>query len=312
MVSQDDITKAYARIGSYVRKTPVLSLEAGAICDVPVTLKLEHLQHSGSFKCRGAFNTLLSNSVPDAGVVAVSGGNHGAAVAYAATELGYKATVFVPDYASRVKMDRMGGFGADVIPSGTDFQAVIERFEAFAKDTGALAVHPFDAPEVLAGQGTVALEFEAQMSDLDTVFVSVGGGGLIGGMSSWFGDRVNVIAVESEGTATYAWALKDGPDAVITPNGVAADALGAPKLGALAYQALTQAKRRSIVVTDAEIIAAQNQLWDVARIIGEPGAATALAALTAGVYHPEKDERIGVVICGGNASPDWFLGKETK
>lgn len=312
MISQDDITKAYARIGPYIRKTPVLSLEAGALCDVPVTLKLEHLQHSGSFKCRGAFNTLLSNKVPNTGVVAVSGGNHGAAVAYAATELGHKSTVFVPDYASRVKMDRMRCFGADVIPSGADFQAVIERFETFAKDTGALAVHPFDVSEVLAGQGSVALEFEAQVPDLDTVFVSVGGGGLIGGMSSWFGDRVNVVAVESAGTATYATALQDGPDAVIAPSGVAADALGAPKLGALAYQALTLAKRRSIVVTDQQIIAAQNQLWGVARIIGEPGAATALAALTSGAYQPQKDERIGVIICGGNASPDWFLGKDIE
>lgn len=312
MVSPEDIRQAYQRIGPYVRATPVVTLEAGALCLVPVTLKLEHLQHSGSFKCRGAFNTLLSHDVPEAGVVAVSGGNHGAAVAYAATQLGHKSTVFVPDYASQVKMDRMRGFGADVIPSGNDFQAVIEKFEAYARETGALAIHPFDAPSVLAGQGTVALEFEDQIPDLDTVIVSVGGGGLIGGISSWFGDRVNVVAVESEGTATYATALRDGKDAVITPNGISADSLGAPRLGALAYAALTAAKRPSILVTDEQIIAAQQRLWDVARIVGEPGAATALAALTSNAYKPEKDERVGVLVCGGNAAPDWFMMKETK
>lgn len=309
MVSSEHIRQAYQRISPYVRITPVVALEAGAICAVPVTLKLEHLQHSGSFKCRGAFNTLLDHDVPDAGVVAVSGGNHGAAVAYAATQLGHKSTVFVPDYASAVKMDRMRDFGADVIPSGTDFQTVIDKFEAFAHETGALAVHPFDAPSVLAGQGTVALEFEDQMPDLDTVIVSVGGGGLIGGISSWFGDRVNVVAVESEGTATYATALHKGKDAVITPNGISADSLGAPRLGALAYAALTADNRPSVLVTDAQIIAAQQRLWNVARIVGEPGAATALAALTSGAYKPEKDERVGVLICGGNAAPDWFIAK---
>jgi len=305
-----DIRQAYQRIGQYVRATPVVTLEAGTLCEVPVTLKLEHLQHSGSFKCRGAFNSLLSNDVPAAGVVAVSGGNHGAAVAYAATQLGYKSTVFVPDYASPVKMERMRGFGADVIPSGNDFQDVIEKFDAFAGETGALAVHPFDAPAVLAGQGTVALEFEQQVDDLDTVIVSVGGGGLIGGVSAWFGARVNVVAVESEGTATYAKTLQNGKGTVIAPKGISADSLGAPRLGDLAYAALTKDKRRSIIVTDAQIIAAQQRLWDATRIIGEPGAATALAALTSGAYIPEKDERIGVLICGGNASPDWFIVKE--
>ena len=310
MITPDDIRQAQTRIGAYVRQTPVVTLEAGALCAVPVSLKLEHLQHSGSFKCRGAFNTLLSHNVPHAGVVAVSGGNHGAAVAYAATQLGYKSTVFVPDYASAVKMARMRSFGADVIPSGADFQTVIAKFEAFARDTGALAVHPFDAASVLAGQGTVALEFDHQAPDLDTVIISVGGGGLIGGVSSWFGERVNVVAVESEGTATYATALREGKDAVITPTGISADSLGAPRLGTLAYDALTTAKRPSVLVTDAQIIVAQQQLWDAARILGEPGAATALAALTSGAYRPEKDERVGVLICGGNAAPGWFIAKE--
>ncbi len=311
MVSPEDIRQANKRIGRYVRETPVVTLEAGSLCDVPVTLKLEHMQHSGSFKCRGAFNTLLSYDVPDAGVVAVSGGNHGAAVAYAALQLGYTATVFVPDYASAVKMERMRGFGANVIPSGNDFQAVIDKFEAFSTDTGALAVHPFDAHEVLAGQGTVALEFERQVPDLDTVIVSVGGGGLVGGVSSWFGPRVNVVAVESEGTATYATALQLGKDVMITPEGISADSLGAPRLGALAYTALTTEQRPSILVNDAHIITAQQRLWETARIVAEPGAATALAALTSGAYRPEKDERVGVLVCGGNAAPDWFLTKET-
>jgi threonine dehydratase len=162
-------------------------------------------------------------------------------------------------------------------------------------------------PTVLAGQGTIGLELEQQVPDLDTLFVSVGGGGLIGGISSWFGGRVNVVAVESEGTATYANALAHGKDAEISPDGIAKGSLGGPRLGALAYDALTLGNRRSIVVRDTQIIQAQQRLWDSARIFGEPGAATAVAALTSGAYQPEVGERIGVLICGANAAPDWFL-----
>lgn len=307
MISKDDITQAYARIKPHVRYTPTVKIEVGAFCDVPVSLKLELLQFTSSFKARGAMNTVLVNEVPDAGVVAVSGGNHGAAVGFAASRMGCKAVVFVPDYASQVKIDRMRQFGVDVIASGNDFTAIVEKYEIYARETGALAIHPFDAASVLAGQGTIGMEMEAQLPDLDTVLVAVGGGGQISGISTWYGNKVNVVAVESEGTATYADALLNGLEAGITPAGITADALGAPRLGTLPYSILTSQNRPSVVVSDADIKAAQRKLWDQVRMVAEPGGVTALAALTSGLYKPEKDERIGVVICGGNAEPDWFL-----
>ncbi|KAB7615269.1 threonine/serine dehydratase [Amylibacter sp. SFDW26] len=307
MIVKNDISQAYDRIRPYVRTTPTIEIEADAFCNVPVSLKLEHLQFTGSFKVRGALNTVLSKNVPEAGVVAVSGGNHGAAVGFAASRLGHKAKIFAPDYAGDVKMARMRQFGAEVAPSGTDFAVVVDKYEAYAKETGALAVHPFDMPEVMAGQGTVGLELSQQVPDLDTVFVAVGGGGLIGGISSWYGDDVNVIAVESEETATYSNALKHGLDKGIKPSGITANSLGAPNLGRLPFDALKQHNRLSLVVSDVQIKEAQRILWDKMRVIAEPGGVTALAALTTGVYQPQKGERIGVVICGGNAEIDWFL-----
>ncbi len=307
MIAKNDISQAYDRIRPYIRYTPAIEIEAGAFCNVPVSLKLEHLQCTGSFKVRGALNTVLSKNVPDTGVVAVSGGNHGAAVGFAATQLGHKAKIFAPDYAGEVKMARMRQFGASVVPSGTDFPAVIGKYEAYAKETGALAIHPFDMPEVMTGQGTIGLELSKQVPDLDTVFIAVGGGGLIGGISAWYGDDVNVIAVESEGTATYASALAHGLDMDIKPSGITANSLGAPHLGNLPFGVLKQHNRLSLIVTDTQIKDAQRMLWDKMRIIAEPGGVTALAALTAGVYTPQKDERVGVVICGGNSDTNWFL-----
>jgi threonine dehydratase len=307
MISKDDIIAAYERIKPFIRYTPTLTIEAGAFCDVPVSVKLEHLQFTSSFKARGAMNTVLVNDVHDAGVVAVSGGNHGAAVGYAASRIGHKAVVFAPDYASQVKIDRMRQYGVEVITAGNDFSVVVQKYETYARETGAMAIHPFDVDSVIAGQGTIGLEMEAQLPDLDTVLVAVGGGGQISGISKWYGDKVNVVAVESEGTATYADALQNGLGAGITPVGITADALGAPRLGTLPYTILTAQNRPSVVVSDADIKAAQRTLWDQTRMIGEPGGVTSLAALTSGLYKPEKDERIGIVICGGNAEPDWFL-----
>ncbi len=307
MTSQDEIQAAHALISQHIRATPMLRVEAGALCDAPVALKLEQLQHTGSFKVRGAFNSILSGQVGPQGVVAISGGNHGAAVAYAARVLGTHATVFAPAFAGPVKIGRMRQFGAEVVVMDAPITEVIAAFSAHANRTGALAVHPYDAPGVLAGQGTLGLEIERDMPDLDTLCVSVGGGGLIGGIAAWYGHRLKILAVETEGTAAYAAFLRHGPDAFITPEGISASALGAASIGVLPRAAMAGANVRSIVVSDADVIAAGRQLWDKTRMIGEPGAATALAALTSGAYRPQPQERVGVLICGGNAEPGWFM-----
>ena len=308
MVSTTEIKEAQARIDGYVRKTPVLELEAGALFDGgPCWLNLEQLQHTGSFKVRGAFNTLLSCARPAGGVSAYSGGNHGAAVAYAATSLGMKSKIFVPDFAGPVKIARMQGFGAEVQVMSASAAEIVAAFQDYAAQNDALAVHPFDDPKVLAGQGTLGLEIEGQLPEFDTLVLSVGGGGLIGGIGSWFGDRVKIVAVESEGAPTLATTLKEGPGAQITPTGIAASALGAGSMGVLPMQVLQNTDTLSLLVPDEAIIEAQRQLWDCTRIVGEPGAATALAALTSRAYEPAQDERVCVLVCGGNADPGWFL-----
>ncbi|MEE9387526.1 MAG: serine/threonine dehydratase [Paracoccaceae bacterium] len=316
MVTKEQIRAARKRVQGHVRQTPVLHLEPGALFEHGIcSLKLEHFQHTGSFKVRGAFNALLSNERPAGGVSAYSGGNHGAAVAYAATSLGLKSTIFVPKFAGPIKIGRMQQFGAEVRVMDAPAAELVEAFQSFARETGALAVHPYDDALVLAGQGTLGMEMEEQLAGgdtgidagVDTVILSVGGGGLLGGIGSWFGERVNILAVETEGTATLATALEQGIDSEITPAGVAASALGAGSMGVLPMQVVAETRTRSVTVTDEAVVEAQQRLWDRTRIIGEPGAATALAALTSGAYVPQKGERVCVIVCGGNAQPDWFV-----
>lgn len=307
MFGPKDIKAAHARIKPYLRDTPVIGIEAGGLCDAPVALKLELFQHTGSFKARGGLNAVISSDVPTAGIVAASGGNHGAAIAFAASKFGVKSTVFAPENAGPVKIARMRGFGAEVIVSDQDFTGIVRQFEDFAKTTGALAVHPYNDPLVMTGQGTVGLEIEQQLPEIDTLFVSVGGGGLIGGITTWFGDRIKIVAVETEGTASLAAAYADGPEAFVKIAGISASSLGAPVIGCRANEILTKFHVQNIVVPDTAVFEAQKKLWDCARIVAEPGAATALAPLTSGAYVPKKDERVGVLVCGGNAQPDWFL-----
>ncbi len=309
MISRAEIEAAYARVGPHIRRTPVMSLEPGALgLDHPLTLKLEHLQATGSFKVRGAFNNLLSNDPPDAGVVAISGGNHGAAVAYAATKLGVASTVFVPGMiAEEVKLARMRGFGAEVIVTEGSVDQAIKVYEAYAADTGALAVHPYGTSGTITGQGTVGLEFEAQCPDLDTLFVSVGGGGLIGGIASWYAGRVKVVAVETEGTSSLDRTLKGTLTPDFHVSGISASGLGASSIGELPLEIIKAHVAENVVVSDADVVEAQRRLWDGIRVVGEPGGVTALAALTSGAYVPAQGEKIGVLICGGNAAPDWFL-----
>jgi threonine dehydratase len=308
MINPPDIAAAHERIKAQVRRTPVLALEAGALgLGHPLVLKLEQLQVTGSFKARGAFNSLLAREVPSAGVAAASGGNHGAAVAFAARSLGHPACIFVPDWTDPVKVARIRGLDAEVVAVPGSFDRTLAALDAFVAETGALAVHPFDQPETLAGQGTLGCEIEAQCPGLDTLLVSVGGGGLIGGITAWYAGRIRIVAVETEGTATLATALAKGPEAAIVPEGLAASALGATRIGALPYAILARRIADALLVTDAEIREAQRRLWDATRILAEPGGVTALAAVVSGRYRVASGERVGVLICGGNAAPDWFL-----
>jgi len=309
VITRDDIRAAHDRIAPYIRRTPIHELEAGALgLPFPVSLKLEHLQITGSFKLRGAFNNLLSRDIPDAGVVAISGGNHGAAVAYAATRLGTTSTVYVPsNIAVEVKMDRMRGFGADVIAVPGDVDATIAVYADHAKRTGALEVHPYDSDLTLTGQGTVAAEIQQQM-DIDTLLISVGGGGLIGGALLWMRGDVNVIAVETELTACLAQSRAAGEVVTIAPGGISASGLGASQIGALGWEASQKWLTDAVVVSDEATFEAQRRLWDASRLVVEPGAATALAALTSGAYVPRGDERVGVLLCGGNAAREWLVG----
>lgn len=305
----DAISAAAPLIAPYIRQTPILSVEAaafGLLC--PVTLKLEHTQITGSFKARGAFFNMLTREVPAAGIVAASGGNHGAAVAYAATTLGHASRIFVPSsIAKEEKLKRMRGFGGEVVLTEGSVGACMDEYAAYAETSGALAVHPYDTIPTLTGQGTVAREIEAQMGEVDTIVVSTGGGGLIGGVSAWCRDRIKVVSVETEGTNTLERSLREGPDIDVSASGIAAGSLGGPKLGVDSFALIREFVDEALILPDADVFSAANRLWEATRLIGEPGAAVALAALTSGAYTPEKDERVCVLLCGGNAEPDWFV-----
>ncbi|QXT41278.1 threonine/serine dehydratase [Gymnodinialimonas ceratoperidinii] len=305
----DAITAAAPLIAPYIRQTPILTVEANALnLRTPVTFKLEHTQITGSFKLRGAFFNMLTRDVPDAGIVAASGGNHGAAVAYAATTLGHKSRIFVPaTIAKEEKLRRMRGFGGEVVLTEGSVGACMEEYAAYAESSGALSVHPYDTIPTLTGQGTLARELEAQMGELDTVFVATGGGGLIGGVSAWFRDRVKIVSVETEGTNTLEKSMREGPEIDVPARGVAAGSLGGPRLGVDSFALIREFVDEAVVLPDDDVYDAANRMWEATRLIGEPGSAVALAALTSGAYVPEKDERIGVILCGGNAEPDWFV-----
>lgn len=306
--TRDDIRAAYGRIKPHIRRTPVLSVEADAF-DLPFEthFKLEHTQVTGSFKFRGALNNMLSRDVPKAGVVAASGGNHGAGVAFAATKLGHKSVIFVPKMiAKEEKLRRMRQFGADVILTEGNVADCMNEYTAYSSETGALAIHPYDTAATLCGQGTAALEIEEQL-DIDTLLVAVGGGGLIGGIASWCAGHTKVVAVETHTTNTYSLSMEVGPDINVTPSGISAGSLGGPALGKLSYEVAKAHVASGVLVSDDDVFDAQRRLWDTTRLIAEPGGATALAALTSGAYVPEKDERMGVLLCGGNAESDWFV-----
>jgi threonine dehydratase len=304
VLTRKQIEAAASRISDRVRTTPVISLEKRVFgLPVPVSLKLELLQHTGSFKPRGAFNRMLSQRVPDGGVIAASGGNHGLAVAYAARQIGVRAEVFVPETAAPVKVARLRGYGAQVTQVGQRYADAYASSQRRAAQTGAMTVHAYDQWEVAAGQGTVAKELESQLPDLDTVVVAVGGGGLIGGISSWFDGRVRVVAVEPVLIPTLATALKCGEPVDVDVQGIAADSLGARRISADTLAVCQRTSVESVLVTDKAISVARRALWDETRVAAEFGGACALAALMSGAYEVRPGERVAVVVCGGNTDP---------
>jgi len=289
-------------IRPHIRRTPVIEIR-GSKLGIPtdrIILKLELLQHSGSFKARGAFANLLLRRIPKAGVVAASGGNHGAAVAYAARALGHRATIFIPSISSPAKVERIRGYGATLMIGGEDYDDALQASEVWAAQHGALRVHAFDQEETLSGQGTVALELEEQVPNLDTLLVPIGGGGLLGGTAAWYRDRVRLVAVEPDLCPTLTRALAAGSPADAGVGGIAADSLGPRRVGELVFPMVRERVERVVLVSDAEIRAAQAALWNHLRIVAEPGGATAFAALLTEKYRAGAAERVGVVISGGN------------
>ena len=308
MISRDEIRGTYDTIRPYIRRTPVVQVDLSELdpagAELPtVTLKLEQLQCAGSFKARGAFANLLLREVPPAGVVAASGGNHGVAVAYAAHRLAVPARIFVPTVSAPAKMERIRRLGADLVVTGDRYADALAAAQAWEQSSGAMSVHAFDHPHTLLGQGTLALELASQADQLDTVLVPVGGGGLIGGIASWFAGSVRVIGVEPDGAPTLTRARAEGRPADAPAEGVAADALAPRRVGELVFP-ITQAYVEDVVlVGDTAILAAQRALWQAARIAAEPAASVGIAALLGAAYKPAPGERVAVVISGANMDP---------
>ncbi|HXF71832.1 MAG TPA: threonine/serine dehydratase [Actinomycetota bacterium] len=298
------IDEAAARIAASVRRTPTLELEHGAF-GVPgrLVLKLEQLQHTGSFKVRGAFNRLLQAEVGPAGVVAASGGNHGLAVAYAARALGHRAEIFVPATSPAAKVERIRAAGARVHVVPGYYAEALAASEERVRETGALAVHAYDQPEVVAGQGTLGRELAEQARGLDAVLVAVGGGGLLAGIAAWFRGDVRVVGVEPERCPTLTRALEAGRPVDVEVGGAAADSLGAARAGTIALAAAERFVDRVVLVPDEAIVRARRELWSAARVVVEPGAAAPLAALLCGRYVPGPEERVALVLSGANTDP---------
>ena len=303
-VTPQAIEQCERLIRPYIRRTPVMTLDRSEL-DLPagpLTLKLELLQHSGSFKARGAFTNLLTREIPKAGVVAASGGNHGAAVAYAAMRLKKPASIFVPSVSSPAKIARIRDYGADLHVGGNLYAEALAASEAWVQQTGALPVHAFDQSETIMGQGTLAIELEQQAPDIDTVLVSVGGGGLVAGIAAWYAGRVKVIGVEPTTAPTLTKALEAGHPVDAEAGGLAADSLAPRRIGERVFPIAQKFAPRTVLVSDEAIAEAQKTLWRALRIVAEPGGACAFSAITSGAYRPAAGERVAVVISGGNTT----------
>jgi len=303
-LSRERIADTAQLIRPYIRRTPVMEVagaDFGLDCS-SVVFKLELFQHSGSFKARGAFTNLLSREVPEAGVAAATGGNHGIAVAYAAQRLGKPARIFVPEVTPRTKSDRIRGYGADLVVTGERYADALAACVAWAAESGAMLVHAYDQVETLLGQATVALELEEQCPGLDTLLVAVGGGGLIGGMAAWYAGGLKMVGVEPEAAPTLTRALAAGQPVDAEAGGIAADSLAPKRVGELMFSIAQAYVNRVVLVPDDAIRRAQESLWSVLRIVTEPGGAAAFAALLSRQYRPERGERVGVLLCGGNTT----------
>jgi threonine dehydratase len=305
-VGPADVESAAERIGPHVRRTPVLDLDLDGLV---VTAKLELLQHTGSFKPRGAFNRVLAaDSIPEAGLIAASGGNHGLAVAYVARSLGHRAEIFVTEVTPEVKRAGIRALGARLVIGGRHYPDALEASLEHATKTGALQIHAYDHRDTVAGQGTMARELESQVPSLDTVLIGVGGGGLAAGAAAWFQDRVTVVAVEPAGSAALHRAMVVGAPVDVDIDSIAADSLGARAVGQVPFAALQAGRVHSVLVDDGWIRRAQRWFWDRVRLVVEPGGAAATAALLSGAYRPHPGERVAVVVCGANADLAGIFG----
>jgi threonine dehydratase len=291
-------------IRPHIRRTPVISIDAGdfGLGANTISCKLELLQHAGSFKARGAFANLLTRQVPAAGVVAASGGNHGAAVAYAAMRLKVPARIFVPTVSSPAKVERIRDCGADLVIGGDRYADALAASENWVAQSGAMPVHAFDQDETLLGQGTLGLELEEQAKEIDTLLVAVGGGGLIGGIAAWYASRIKLVGVEPSASPTLTRALAAGRPVDAEAGGVASDSLAPRRVGERVFPIVRKYVHGVVLVSDDAIVEAQQALWRVLRIVAEPGGAAAFAALLSGAYRPQPGERIGVIISGGNTT----------
>ncbi|MCA1415751.1 threonine/serine dehydratase [Bradyrhizobium sp. NBAIM20] len=303
-INRERIAATEPVIRPHIRRTPLVQADLAdfGLPAAPVTFKLEMLQHSGSFKARGAFANLLLRQVPQAGVVAASGGNHGAAVAYAAQRLGIPATIFVPDITSPAKAERIRTYGAKLVIAGSRYADALAASEAHVAQTGALAVHAFDQAETLLGQGSVGLELEQDAPGIDTLLVAVGGGGLIGGIAAWYAGRARIVAVEPEQSPTLHNAFEAGAPVDAPAGGIAADSLAPRRVGELMFPVARAHVERVVLVSDDAIRHAQAALWSHLRLVAEPGGAAAFAAVLSGRYRPSAGERVAILVCGANTT----------
>ena len=304
IIGRDEIAQTKRLIRPHIRRTPIIEADAGdfGLTTARLSFKLELLQHAGSFKTRGAFTNLLAREVPKAGVVAASGGNHGAAVAYAAMKLGIPAKIFVPTISSPAKIQRIRDYRAELVVTGDRYADALAASEVWAQQSGALSIHAYDQRETLLGQGTIGLEIEQQSPDIDTLLVAVGGGGLIAGIAAWFGGKVRVVGVEPEASPTLTMALKAGGPVDAPAGGIAADSLAPRRVGTLVYPIAKRYVDHVVLVADDEIKSAQLALWETLRVVAEPGGAAAFAALVSGRYEPRPGEQVGILVSGGNTT----------
>ncbi len=304
IIDRDEIIQTERLIRPHVRRTPIIEVDAAefGLAAAHLTFKLELLQYAGSFKTRGAFANLLTREIPQTGVVAASGGNHGAAVAYASLKLGIPAKIFVPVISSPAKVQRIRDYRAELVVTGDRYADALAASEVWAEQSGALSIHAFDQPETLLGQGTIGLEIEEQSRDIDTLLVAVGGGGLIAGIAAWFRGSVRVVGVEPESAPTLTMALKAGGPVDAPAGGIAADSLAPRRVGTLVYPIAKRHVDHVVLLPDDAIRRAQLALWETLRVVAEPGGAAAFAALISRRYEPRPGEHVGILLSGGNTT----------